>query len=93
MRCHARYLRGRSMLPFSLPTFAYLSMADTKFQALKYLNTPLPPLTLPPFPLWMSLATINPIDDHSALRRNLCHCRNVESSLEKSVWGSLLEDS
>ena len=47
MCCHTHYLWGIHSFPLSLPTAAYLIVADTKFQHLKALNPPSPtPLSL-----------------------------------------------
>ena len=40
----------------------------------------------------MSLATINLIDEHAALRHNPCHRRNMVRDLTKSVRRFLIED-
>ena len=47
-RYHVRYLQARRAFPLSLPAASYLSVVETKFQALKDLyNPPPPPLKLP----------------------------------------------
>ena len=50
---HAHYLWGRCASALSLPSLIDISMKDTKFQALKFLELPCPPFTRTPFPLWI----------------------------------------
>ena len=80
------------MFPLSLPAAADLSMTDTKFQVLKSREPSLPPLTIPPCPMWTSLTTIKLISERVALQRNPHHCWDVEMALTKSVQRSLIEN-
>ena len=92
-RCHTRYFWGRRAFLLSLQISADLRMADTKFQALKALNPPLPILTRPYLLLWISLITMKLIDEHADLWCNPHHHWNLTRAIKKSIWRSLLEDS
>ena len=67
-------------------------MTDKKFQVLKSLKPPLPPLTIPPCPLWTSPATIKLIYERAALQRNPHHCWDVEMALIKSFQRYFIEN-
>ena len=91
IQCHSRFLQGRHTFPLYLQAAIYISVSDTKFQAVKSFNPPPLPLTHPPCPLWISLATTNLIDKCAALQRNPRRCRNVARSLTKYVHSSVID--
>ena len=91
------YLQGRCTLPLVLPQTRFLKLIDTKFQALKALETASIPhshtLTYTLRPQWMSEGSLRLIDTRANNRRQPDHDRNVDRTLTRVVWKSLAVDT
>ena len=90
MGCHISYLRVRRAFTLYLPTREELRLAKNKSQEMKSPKLPPPPLNRPPRPKRMSETSTQLIDEHTILRQNLRHNRNVVCTLTKPVRRSLL---
>ena len=91
--CHRGYLRGCRAFPITLPHTGTLNLFDTKFQALKVMDKPLPPLTCAPRPQWVLAGSLRLIVSRAYQHRLPYHNWNVARTLKRSVQKALVVDN